>query len=448
MSAPGRSRTPRLLPAVIGGLVAVGLAVTSAVPLPPGAVPRVVGSGARPDGRGAEHAGTVRGVHVLVAPDSFSGTLTAHEAAEAIARGWWDTAPDDVLTVMPLSDGGPGFVDVIGDIVGVTPDAVTVTDLLGREVPATLVVVDDDRGRTVYVESAQAAGLHLLPPDRRNPCHTTTFGVGQLITAALDTGATRLVVGVGGSGTNDAGAGMFAALGAGDRALLGAGGLALDGLPADALAGLGDVRARLAGVELVAATTHDAPLLALKGTSAVHAEGKGASPAEAQQLEHALSFFADVVGRSVPVPMDPATGRPRRIDREPGAGCGGGLGYALLVLGARRVVGIDLVLELAEFATLTDEHDVVVTGEGCFDWASLRDTVVAGVSGASQSTGTPCIVIAGHSTIGRRESMGLGLSGSYVIATGPKEVPAVMADPARLLRERTARVATTWSAQF
>ncbi|WP_370518471.1 glycerate kinase [Nostocoides sp. HKS02] len=145
-------------------------------------------------------------MHVVIAPDCFTGTLTAHQAAEAIAAGWRQSAPRDLLTLVPLSDGGPGFLDVLtGALPQAQTLAATVADPLGREVPAALAVVDRDGHRTAYVESAQAAGLHLLDADERNPAVTSTWGVGQLLEVALAEGATRIVVGLGGSATNDGG---------------------------------------------------------------------------------------------------------------------------------------------------------------------------------------------------------------------------------------------------
>jgi glycerate kinase len=163
-------------------------------------------------------------VRILVAPDCFTGTLSAGQAAEAIAEGWRRSAPQDDLILMPLSDGGPGFLDVLAKALGGRTVAVTVADPLGRPVPAAVLTVEVDGRRTAYLESAQACGLYLLADDERNPMVTSTYGLGQLIEAAVADGASRVVVGLGGSGTNDGGAGMLAALGAGDReALAGAG---------------------------------------------------------------------------------------------------------------------------------------------------------------------------------------------------------------------------------
>jgi len=384
-------------------------------------------------------------VRVLIAPDCFSGTLSAAQAAEAIADGWRRTAPDDDLTLLPLSDGGPGFFDVLSRaLVGETV-SVTVADPLGRPVPAAILMVDVGATRTAYIESAQACGLHLLSEDERNPMVTSTYGVGQLIDAAVGEGATRVVVGLGGSGTNDGGAGMLAALGAGDPTALAAGGAALSRLAVDALEGLPPVRERLRSIELVLATDVDSPLLGFHGASAVFAPQKGATPEMAQELESALGRFTEVVGTVVPHGRDLLTGTAIRPDREPGAGAAGGLGYGLLLLGGHRVSGAQVVLEAVGFDALVLAADLVITGEGTFDWQSLRGKVVAGVAEAALAGARPTVVIAGQALVGRRDSMELGISGTYAVAENPGQLAAALADPAGTLSKRTERVATTWS---
>jgi len=388
----------------------------------------------------------VRAVHVVIAPDSFTGTLTATQAAEAMAAGWHDTAPGDALTLLPLSDGGPGFLDVLGRSLEGETVALTVSDPVGREVPAAVLVVERDGGRTAYVESAQAAGLHLLAADERNPALTSTWGVGQLVLAALEEEVDRIVVGLGGSGTNDGGAGLLAALGAGPAEVLARGGRALAQAPDDALTGLLAARDRFSGVDLVVATDVDNPLLGFKGASAVFGPQKGASPELAQELEGALGRLTEIVARSLPSPLDLLTGGPRRLEREPGAGAAGGLGYALFLLGGRRVSGVDLVLDAVGFHDVVRESDLVVTGEGTFDWQSLHGKVAAGVAVAALAAGLPSVVLAGQVLVGRRETMGLGISGTYAVAETPEQVDAALLDPVGTLRARAARVARTWSA--
>ena len=384
-------------------------------------------------------------MRVLIAPDCFTGTLSAAQAAEAIAEGWRRSAPDDDLTLQPLSDGGPGFVNVLTAALTGATASVTVSDPLRRPVPAAILIVDSGVTRTAYIESAQACGLHLLSEGERNPMVTSTYGVGELIEAAVGGGATRVVVGLGGSGTNDGGAGMLAALGVGDPEALGRGGAALGELADDALEGLSSVRERLHFVELVLATDVDSPLLGLQGASAVYAAQKGATPEMAQQLEGALGHFTEVVGRNVPVSRDLLSGKEKRLEREPGAGAAGGLGYGLMLLGAHRVSGVHAVLDAVGFDALVQSADLVITGEGTFDWPSLRGKVVSGVAEAALAWARPAVVIAGQTLLGRRDSMELGISGIYAVAENPSQVAAALADPTGTLSRRTQRVATTWS---
>ncbi len=385
-------------------------------------------------------------MRVLIAPDTFGSTLGATQTAAAMAQGWADGAPHDDLRLLPLSDGGPGFLDVLEGALGGTTIAVTVSDPLGREVPAAVLLVEESGRRTAYVEAAQATGLHLLGADERDPGVTSTWGLGLLLETALAEGARRIVVGVGGGATNDAGAGMLAALGAGPAPALARGGLALRDAPADALAGLPAVLDRFAGVELVLASDETTPLLGLSGASAVEAPRKGATPEQAQALEFALGHFTDVLARSLPQPpLDLLSGTPRRLDREPGAGAAGGLGYALLALGARQVGAVGEVLRATAFDVAVAGSDLVVTATDRFDWTSLRGSVVSGVAEAAAAAARPVVVVAGEVLVGRRETMSTGIAGCYAVADHPQEVEAMVADPVATLRGRVARVARTWS---
>src|SRR4051812_21874687 len=296
-------------------------------------------------------------MRVVVAVDSFGGSMTAPEAAQAVADGWCRVAPDDVLDLAPVSDGGPGFVDVLTTALDATRLPCSVTGPHGRECAASVLM---HRG-TAYVESAQAIGLHLLADSERDPRRTTSYGVGQLVAAALASGARRVIVGLGGSGTNDGGAGAWAALGGAADVDLSAGGAAL--------AGLGALQAPTVGAELVAATDVDNPLLGPNGASAVFGPQKGADRAAVLDLDDALRRWADVVER--------VTGRDGLRD-QPGAGAAGGLGFGLLALGGRRAPGFGLVADAVGLAERIGSADLVIAGEGAFDATSLRGKAVAG----------------------------------------------------------------------
>jgi glycerate kinase len=346
-------------------------------------------------------------VRIVIAPDEFGGTLSAVEAAAAMAAGWRAAAPRDAIDLAPMSDGGPGFVDVLA---AALPRAgrrsVNVQGPLGASVEASYLL----DGTTAYVESAQACGLHLLAPLERDPTTTTTYGVGELVTAAVAAGATRVVVGLGGSATNDGGAGMIAALGG------------LDAWPL------------LPGVELVAATDVDAPLLGLHGASAVFGPQKGATREQVLLLDARLASWADE--------LEAAAGR--AVRDLPGAGAAGGLGAALFALGAVREPGIGLVRRLVRLDQRVTKADLVVTGEGTFDFSSLTGKVVSGVAAAAADVGLPCLVIAGQVTVGRRESAAAGIDATYAVADAVG-VEASMAAPGEELAALAERVAREWS---
>ncbi len=393
-----------------------------------------------------------RGVRVLLAPDSFGSSLTAPEAAEALRAGWLAGAPHDEIVACPLADGGPGFVETIHSSLGGQVIPVTVTGPLGDPVPAVVLLVPahDDVPATAYVETAQAIGLPLVPPDRRDPGRTTTRGVGELLRHARTTGAARVVVGLGGSSTNDGGAGMLVGLGLSDLAgRLGSGGAALVGLQPEDVAGLRELRREWEGVEVVAACDVDVPLLGLQGASAGFAPQKGASPQQAQELEAALGHLSRLVGAalgSVERP-DLLSGAPgaARLAAVPGAGAAGGLGFGLAALGARLVGGAALVADEVGLADRIAAADVVVTGEGRFDWQSLHGKVVSEVAARAVPFAVPVVVVAGQVLVGRHELAEVGVAAAYAVGTSPDEVERALADPAGTLRARAVRVARTWS---
>ena len=382
---------------------------------------------------------------VVVAPDAFAGLLTAPQAAAAIKAGWAQAAPGDLLTTAACSDGGPGFLEVLIDALGGALLAVPVADPLGRLIQAEILIVERDGRRTAYVEAAQAAGLHLLAPTERDPRVTSSYGVGQLLIAARGAGVDEIVIGIGGVATTDAGAGALAALGLGDPAVLGAGGLNLARVRPHDVSRVSELAAQWAAVPLTIATDETTPLLGLTGTSATQAQGKGATPDGAQALEGALGHFADVVRRAAPGPVDLLSNAARRVDREPGAGAGGGLGYGLMVLGGRQRSAADLVVASVGLPLLVAGADLVVTGTRCLDWSNLHGSVVSAVAELALAAGTPTLAIAGTVLVGRREAMSVGLSGCYALLDPYDDDKELIRDPARVLRERAARVAATWS---
>jgi glycerate kinase len=341
-------------------------------------------------------------MRVLVCPDKFAGTLSAPDAAAAIAQGWLAAAPADEVAVVPLADGGPGFLDVLAAAAGASGTRVEVptVDPLGRPAPGWVLIVD----RTAYVESAQACGLHLVPRERRDPMTASSFGLGALVAAAVESGVDEVVLGLGGSATNDCGAGLLSALGASpvDAAgyVLPLGGAALAFCAR--LAGV----PRLRGVRLVAASDVDSPLTGPHGASVVYGPQKGATPEQVRVLETALGTFAGVLERDMP-------DCPPGLAVHPGAGAAGGLGAAILACGGRLTPGFDVVSAMVGLDAALDGCDLVITGEGSFDDQSLRGKVVGGVAGAARERGVPCVVLAGRTAAGREAALAAGVSEWY-----------------------------------
>jgi glycerate kinase len=388
-------------------------------------------------------------VRVLIAPDGFGGTMTAGQAADAIAAGWRRGAPADETAVLPLSDGGPGFVDVLHAALGGTLHTASVTGPLGEPVDAQWLEHDG----TAYLESAQACGLTLVPPAARRPGEATTRGVGELLDHAVrKAGVRRAVVGLGGTATTDGGAGLLAALGAvpldGDGEPLPDGGLALarcrrlSSWPPP----------RLAGVHVVAATDVDSPLLGEHGAAAVFGPQKGADPATVRELDAALARWADVLAAAAG-----QAGRPghdmhdvhdmrdvRDVRDQPGAGAAGGMGAALLALGATRESGAGLVRGVTRLDEAVAGADLAVTGEGRFDSQSLRGKVVTAVAAAAAGRGVPCVLLAGQVAVGRREAAAIGVDAAYPVAEHAGSLDAAFADPVGTLAALAEQVARQW----
>lgn len=296
----------------------------------------------------------------------------------------------------PLADGGPGFVDVLHAALGGEVHVVEVTGPLGTPVRARWLEHDG----TAYIESAEACGLHLVPADQRAAWaeRTTTRGVGELVLAAR--GAKTIVIGLGGSSTTDGGAGLFDAL---------------DGHALEA--------------RLVAASDVENPLLGPHGAAATFGPQKGASPEAVERLEARLAGME----RLVPV---------RDL---PGAGAAGGLGAALLALGASVSSGAGMVRELTGLDSALDVADLAITGEGSFDWQSLRGKLITAVASGAAERGIPCLVLAGQVSVGRREAGSAGVSDSYSVVEHVGSVDAAFADPAGTLASLAAQVAGQWS---
>jgi glycerate kinase len=348
-------------------------------------------------------------VRVLIAPQEFKGSLTAIETARAIAGGVARAAPLAQVELVPLSDGGPGFLDAMLQALQGRRVPVQVRDPLGREVGAAIGLVGD--GRVALIEMAEAAGLKRLRSDELDVRRATTAGVGDLISAALDLGARRLIVGIGGSATNDGGAGMAQALGAhllDDRGReLPPGGTALAYLARiDAMS----LRSALAGVEVVVASDVRNPLCGHEGASAVFGPQKGADAAAVAELDASLANYAHRIEQDLGIDVR---------DR-PGAGAAGGLGAGLIAfLGGEIRSGFSVVAEATELESRIATSDLVLTGEGRLDGQTPFGKTVAGVSALGKAGGVPVVALCGGMTSGWEPLLDEGLTAAFSIVRGP-----------------------------
>ncbi len=366
----------------------------------------------RSDGGSAagERSDGGRALHVLVAPDSFGNTLSAVAAAQQIAAGWSAGRPGDVLELAPQSDGGPGFVDVLASAFG-TRRLLTVSGPLGVPTPAEYLL----DGGAAYVECAQACGLHLLPdgPSEDTAMSASSRGVGELIAAAVADGARRVVVGLGGSSCTDGGFGL-----------------------AEAFGGFTGAARALAGVELVAATDVEHPLLGPHGAAAVFGPQKGAGSIDLvdaleERLEAVAVAWADATGRAVA--------------RLPGAGAAGGLGAALLALGASRESGADVVARATGQDAKLAAAGLVLTGEGRFDGQSLRGKLVTALARRAARHGCPTWVLAGQVTVSADEAAAHGVSATFSLVEHAGSVDRAMTEAAAQLREVAEEAAWRWT---
>lgn len=371
-------------------------------------------------------------MRVLVAPSAFGGTLTAGQAARAIAAGWVDTAAADRPVLLPVSGGGPGLLEAVqtgAEQAGglTTLSAAEVAGPDGRtRVPAAVLQVAD----TVWIEGAQVCGVEVL--GAQDPATATSRGLGDLLAVAVATGARTVVVGLGGCVVADGGAGLLAALSGHDP-------LAAPAASAAA------AQERLAGVRLVAAGTSDDSLAGpgsardfADALTAALARVPGATPPEHPPVHPEL---ADLTSRRRALPLA-GTRVDRALPDRAGAGAGAGLAVALLAFGAVYRPGIDLVLDVTGMAGLLAVSDLVLTGEGSFDHRSRTGSAVGGVAAAAGTVGVPCVVLAGRSMLGSRETRALGVGSAYAIQSLPGWRERGPADNLRLLSARAAR---TWA---
>jgi glycerate kinase len=322
---------------------------------------------------------------IVIAPDSYKESLTALEVATEIEAGFSEVFPDADYLKLPMADGGEGTVSAMVDATGGRLVEVKVTGPLGEQVKACYGLTGD--GTTAIIEMAAASGLALVSPKLRNPLKTTTYGTGELIKAALDAGISHLIIGIGGSATNDGGAGMLQALGVrlpnNEGSEIGFGGGELANLDRIDISGI-DTRLALCRIE--AACDVNNPLTGSKGASAVFGPQKGATPEMVAQLDANLSHYAGLISRDLNV----------HVVSVPGAGAAGGMGAALLAFfGAELRPGIEIVMEAVGLEDAVKDADLVITGEGRIDSQTIHGKTPIGVARMAKRYGKPVIGIAG-----------------------------------------------------
>ena len=370
---------------------------------------------------------------IVIAPDSFKESLSAPDVAQAIGQGWLSVYPKAEIVSCPMADGGEGTVDAVLAATGGERRELTVQGPLGSPVKAHWGWLAD---RTAVIEMAAASGLHWVPSDQRDARVTSSYGTGELIRAALDAGAERIILGLGGSATNDGGSGLLRALGVrfldAEGGDLPEGGAALATLERIDLSALD---ARLQQVQVEVAADVDNPLCGPRGASAVFGPQKGASPEQVEELDAALAQLGSVVTQALG----------EDFTQVPGVGAAGGLGFAAKAFfGAGFRPGIELVAELSGLSDAVQGADLVITGEGRLDAQSLHGKTPMGVAKVARAAGVPVIALAGSLGEGYEQVREVGIDAAFSLAPGPMTLEQACAEAAGQLQARAADIARLW----
>lgn len=369
-------------------------------------------------------------MRIVVAPDSYKGSLSAVAVAAAMEQGVLSVFPNAEVYKIPIADGGEGTVEALVTATNGRIIQQEVVGPLGEPQKASWGLLGD--GKTAVIEMAAASGLPLIPKEKRDPRRATTFGTGQLMKAALDQGITRLIIGIGGSATNDGGVGMAQALGAKFYDVSGCelpyGGAALAKLASIDLAGL-DIRLKTASI-LVACDV-DNPLCGPKGASAVYGPQKGATPAIVAELDAALKQFAAVATAATS----------KNIAELPGAGAAGGLGAGLLFFtNAQLRPGVEIVLETTGFANIVKEACFVITGEGNTDFQTAYGKAPVGVAKIAKQFAIPTVCLSGGLGKDHEQVLQHGIDGVMSIVPHPMSLETCINSAATLVEAATARL--------
>jgi len=369
-------------------------------------------------------------MRIVVAPQALKGSLTAAEVGQAIVAGVQRVHPQAEIVMIPVADGGEGTVQTLVDATGGEIVQQTVTGPLGTSVPAFFGLLGD--GETAAIEMASCAGLPLVPPEQRNPSITTTYGVGELLLAALERGRRRFIFGIGGSATNDGGAGMMQALGASlfteqDREIA-RGGTALTTLSRISIERL-DSRLQECVIEVACDVTN--PLCGPTGASAVYGPQKGATPEMIGALDAALDHYATIIERDLG----------QKVRDIPGSGAAGGLGAGLLAfLHATLRPGADLVLEAVKLEDALRDANLVITAEGQIDEQTAYGKTVGAVATLAKRYKVPVLALAGSLGDNYQKVYELGVDGIAVLPSGPMTLQYAMEHAATLTTDATERM--------
>ncbi|MDE9446282.1 glycerate kinase [Xenorhabdus bovienii] len=371
---------------------------------------------------------------IVIAPDSFKESLSALQVAEAIEQGFREIFPQATYIRLPMADGGEGTVESLVAATGGQRISCSVTDPLGQPIDAFLGLLGD--GQTAVIEMAAASGLHLVPMEQRNPLITTSYGTGELILAALEHGAQKLILGIGGSATNDGGAGMMQALGAqlwdGDCRILPLGGAALTRLESIGLSGLDP---RLNQLEITVACDVNNPLCGELGASAIFGPQKGATPEMVKVLDSALHHYG--------MKIESLTGK--KVIDVAGAGAAGGMGASLLgCLDAKLQSGIEIVINTLKLEEAIQGADLVITGEGRMDSQTIQGKTPIGVARVAKKFGIPIIALVGGMSRDYHVVHQHGLDAVFSIVPGACSLSDALVNGADNLRVTARNVASVW----
>jgi glycerate 2-kinase len=368
-------------------------------------------------------------MHVLIAVDSFKGSLSSQKAGEAITVGIQRVFSEATTQIITMADGGEGTVEAIVKAGKGRLQSIQATSPIGETVEAILGQLPDG---TVVLEMAAASGLPLVPKEKRNPLETTTRGTGEMILKALELGAKQIVIGIGGSATNDGGAGMAQALGVkfldSDGQELEPGGGALERLATIDVTGLDP---RLKKTPVIVMCDVDNPLCGPRGASAVYGPQKGATPDMVELLDRNLAHYAEKIKEQLGLDLV----------NVPGAGAAGGIGAGLLAFtGAELKTGVEAILDTVGFDGMLEKADIVITGEGRIDGQSLYGKVPMGVAKRALKYGKPTMAIVGSIGSGAESLYPYGLSSIFSIVNGPMSLDEAMENAEVLTMDTAERV--------